>query len=307
MVSPQAPGEIAVMAPAETPMPEFEVDAGWIVGDVVYESAAGGAVGTPVAITEPAANREIIFSGWANLISADPIAASQGLAAQVEALGGFVASRRETPAVGERSASASLTLRIPAARLDAVVSSLSTFGEVEGLTVEQVDVTAQGADLDARISAIQISVNRLTELLATAADTADLLQVEQELSRRQAELDGLRASRSALSDQVALSTLEVFIWSRDSGIVITPSGFLGAIRSGWSALAQFGSALLVGFGAAIPWLITAGILWAALVPLVRAIRRRRAKRPERRGRRHRAREQRSEYDDVLSFADDDER
>ena len=53
-------------------------------------------------------------------------------------------------------------------------------------------------DLDARIKALQTSVDRMTQLLAQATRIEDLLAIETQLSQRQAELDSLKAQRTWL-------------------------------------------------------------------------------------------------------------
>lgn len=99
---------------------------------------------------------------------------------------------------------------------------MGDLGEVLSLNVVAEDVTAQGADLDARIGALEVSITRLRQLLATAETTKDLIDIEAELTARQAELDSLVAQRAALSDQVAQSTLVVSVSPRSEAVAWTP-------------------------------------------------------------------------------------
>jgi hypothetical protein len=55
-----------------------------------------------------------------------------------------------------------------------------------------------------------------------------------ELTTRQAELDSLVAQRAALSDLVALSTLNVTVDPRSEAAVWTPPGFVSGLESGWN-------------------------------------------------------------------------
>jgi len=290
VVAPQAPGEVWVggdmvvtesnaerpvaVMPLPMPMPEME-EAG--MADVGF---AAGYAPAPTEVTD----REIIMTGWAEIQADSPAGAATEISNYVESLGGHVASRREWQSSPGSPGGAELSLRIPAAQLNTVLTGLSGFGEVQSVSVESVDVTAQGADLDARISALQTSVTRLTELLATAAETADLLEVERELSMRQADLDALRASRATLSDQVAMSTLQVSIRATPTAEREAEPypGFLGGIVRGWRAFVSFARGLAVVVGTVLPWLIAAGIVAALLTPLIRWLRSRAAKRTAKR-------------------------
>ena len=260
MAVPAAPGADAGFA--------YEVGA---VADMVA-GAGGVSMETPAA-----ADREIIVTGNAELAADDPVATSSQIASYVESIGGTIASRNEWRPTPTSPGGASLSLRIPAGRLNSVIDALSQFGEVRSTWLNQWDVTEQAVDLDARINALQTSVTRLTQLMADAADTSDLLNVERELSRRQADLDSLRASRNDLSNRVAMSTL-------DLNIVPTPiaiqdadphPGFLGGLQQGWRALVGFARGFAVVLGAILPWLIALGVLAAIIVPLIKWWRKRR--------------------------------
>jgi len=255
------------------------------VGDLLAsaESGAGmdsGFVGSPgevslEVVTNPA-DREIIVVGSAQLEADDPVATSGQIAAYVESIGGNISSRREWRATNWGAGGASLSLRIPAGSLNSVIDRLSQFGAVTSINVDQWDVTEQAVDLDARIAALQTSVTRLTELLATAGDTGDLLQVERELSRRQADLDSLRAQRADLTGRVQMSSLEVnIVPTPDAERLAEPyQGFFGGLQRGWRALVSFARGFAIVFGAVLPWLAALGVLTALIIPLVRWLRRR---------------------------------
>ncbi|EUA93938.1 hypothetical protein I551_8810 [Mycobacterium ulcerans str. Harvey] len=57
----------------------------------------------------------------------------------------------------------------PADKLDGVLADAKNLGEVESMSIGHTDVTSQRVDLDARIEALQTSVNRLRELMAGPA------------------------------------------------------------------------------------------------------------------------------------------
>lgn len=240
-------------------------------------TAEGEKVPTQEIVTaEP--DREVIRNADLSLRVDDVRVTVDRIGSITEQAGGRIASE-SIDSLGE-SIYASVTSRVPAERLDAVIAAVSDLGEVTSLSVVAEDVTAQGADLDARIEALEVSVTRLQQLLATAETTKDLIDVEGELTARQAELDSLVAQRAALSDLVALSTLTVSVSSRSEAAVWTPPGFLAGLESGWNALRTAAAALVTLAGFLLPFIVVVAILAIPVVGIVVFMRRRRRTREE---------------------------
>ncbi|MFD1716414.1 DUF4349 domain-containing protein [Georgenia deserti] len=230
------------------------------------ESAAAG---------DDGANREVITTAHASLVVADPSAAADEVVTRAEDAGGYVEQRHESTDEEGEFLSAAVTARIPADALAGVLDALEEVGEVRSLDQQEEDVTQAARDLDARITALETSVDRLLEIMADAEDTSTLLEAESTLSERQADLEALRSEREHLSDQVAMSTLRVDLEARDQASV-DPGGFLGGIQSGWNALLFFLDGLLLTAGALLPWLVVLGIPALAVFWLLRRRRRKRA-------------------------------
>lgn len=247
---------------------------------VGQDSAEGGAFDS--SGQEGFTDRDIITTGNVSLTADDPIAGAASAAELVTKAGGRVDSRSESPANDYESASASLSLRIPANKLDSVVEQLKELGNVNYISLNAADVTQQVNDIDARIAALETSVNRLTELMAKAETTADLITIEDSLSSRQAELDGLIAQRDYMSDQVSYSTVELALYSEGTIAPGDPDNFWSGFLAGWHALIAGLGGFLVGLGFMLPGLIflaiLAGIALAIILPAVR--RKRRAKQAE---------------------------
>lgn len=186
---------------------------------------------------------------------------------------GRIASKSVT-ATGD-SLYAFVTARVPADRLDSVIAALGSLGEITSLSVVAEDVTAQGADLDARIQALQASITRLRELLAAAQSTKDLIEVEAELTTRQAELDSLVAQRSALSDLVALSTLNVSVSPSSEAAEWSPPGFASGLQSGWNALRTLTAGLITLVGFLLPFVAVVLLAAIPVIALILVLRRRR--------------------------------
>ncbi|MDO8121186.1 DUF4349 domain-containing protein [Isoptericola sp. b490] len=226
----------------------------------------------------PAGDRQMIVTGFVTVVVDDPIEKASRVVTAVERRGGYVSARDQQSAGEGRKPYAQITVRVPATRLSEVLDDLSTLGTVEESRLESVEVTAQARDLDARIAATKISIARLQGLLERSATLSDIVEAEQVLTDRQTQLEQLQSQRSALADQVAMSTLTVNLYTDAAVPDEPPSGFLSGLAAGWKALVAFGTGALSVTGVLLPWLAVLGVLILALWPAVRRARRRRAAR-----------------------------
>ena len=223
-------------------------------------------------LTAPGKDREVITTGSANVRVEDTAKAANRFTAWVEGRGGRVDARSESRD-NEGHTSARLTARIPSKHVTAAIAELRKQVEVMSVDLQRDDVTAQGADLDGRIKALKISIERLENILERAGSSSEVIEAETALSQRQQELESLQLQRRSLTDQVALSTLSVsFEQERKPGSV-APGGFRGGLIAGWNALVDTVEAVVTAAGAAIPWL-GIGLVVGAGWWLVRRLRHR---------------------------------
>ncbi len=198
------------------------------------------------------------------MVVAEPAQVADRLVSAVIAAGGRVDSRSERS--GSASPTVDLVLRIPADKLDGVLADTKKLGAVDSMSIGHTDVTSQRVDLDARIEALQTSVNRLLDLMGRAGNVADLLAAESSLTQRQADLDSLRTQRAALGDQVAYATINVHIAAEPR---VTRGGFLGALERGWHSLLSVVRGAVVAAGFLIPWAPVLAVLALVTVLVVR--------------------------------------
>jgi hypothetical protein len=252
-------------------------------GDVASAPAAGMKDGVPAPPPEfgpqepQDAQRDVVKTASMTITVANTSEAADKAAVMVENANGRVDNRSEDAGSNKGLARTSLVLRVPVAKLDGVVRELKTLGKVQTAETTSEDVTAQRVDLDARIKALQTSVDRLLAIMRDAKDPDALIKAEDALSERQAELDSLRAQRDQLGDRIDYSTVNVTFVAEQIG---GPSpkqyqGFTGQIERGWDALVSVVGNLVLLFGLLLPWLgvmaIAAGIVYG-VVRLARARR-----------------------------------
>lgn len=194
------------------------------------------------------ADRSVVTTGSVELTVDDPTAAASDFGAWVERAGGRVDQR------SDQVDSARVTVRVPADTVTAAIDELRSLGEVDATSISHVDVTSQVVDLDARITALQASIDRLLAILGSATTTGEVVEAEATLTQRQAELDGLVAQRAALGDQVDLSTIDVSFTATESAASVEPDGFLGGLRTGWNSVVETVNGVVTAAGVAAPWL-----------------------------------------------------
>ncbi len=135
--------------------------------------------------------------------------AKQKLLQIVEQVGGYVAqaSTAETP---NQPRSASLTVRVPADKLSAVLQQIRGLGRVRQDQLSTEEVTEQVVDLEARLKNARATEQRLIDVLNNrTGKVGDILQVEQEISRTRENIERMEAQRQNLMRRVEMATVNV--------------------------------------------------------------------------------------------------
>lgn len=239
------------------------------------EKPADGSLITGTTNDVNTTNRDVITTGSLSITAIDPVAASASAVTITEQAGGRVDSRSENPATDIQPASANLSLRIPSDDLDRTLNEIKKLGRLNFVSLTAQDVTQQSQDLDARITALTTSVDRLLALMASATTTTDLISIESALSSRQVELESLQSQRDYLADQIDYSTVQLELFAEGTVAAGGPDNFWSGIVTGWTALVSAFGGLLVGLGVALPWLVVLAILGVIVLVIVRVFARRR--------------------------------
>jgi hypothetical protein len=218
-------------------------------------------------------DRQVITTGWVTVKVESPMDAAREAVRITEQSGGRVDGRSEYAPQGDNDGgSATLTLRVPADDLTNILDQLKALGEVQEVSLNSSDVTMETQDLDARISALSASIDRLLGLLATATDTDTLITLETAISDRQANLESMEAQRRYLADQVSMSTISLNLVTETVVPEPEPVTFVDGLIAGWNGFVAFFSGLLVVVGVLIPWLILGAIITVVTVVIVRRTR-----------------------------------
>ena len=157
-----------------------------------------------------------------------------------------------------------LTLSVPADKLDTALDQLSRIGTVLQRNLSTQDVTAQYIDTQSRLKTMRASVDRVRALMVQAKDLGQVVALESELSRRQADLESLESQLAALNNSVERSTLQVSL-STPANEPVTQAGFVAGLRAGWDAFTGSARGLFTAIGAILPFAVFFALLAAPLV------------------------------------------
>ena len=245
-------------------------------------AAPEGADGSAAQDAEPGesqADRHVIATGDMRVITDSPAEAADDIAQHGESRGGYVETREEWSDQGGEAV-VDMTVRVPADEFEQLMTDVAGVGEVAQRSQSAEDVTGTVQDLDARISALEVSTERLEGIMSEADSASDLLEAEQALSERQGELESLVAQRDDLEDRVSMSTLQVELRESDSGG--DRGGFAEWLSALGTTLVASAGGLVLVLAALLPWVIVIGVPgWFIARRLIRRNRKRKLGRNER--------------------------
>src|SRR6478609_8767835 len=143
-------------------------------------------------LTESAARARVIATDAGGQVT------SENVVTAVDPTGGPTGPGGVDPQLGSGTSvpdvgvdEARMVLSVPAKALDDVLTQLSKIGSVSYRSSQSQDVTDSYIDTKARIQPMRDGIDRVRALLAKTTDLQQVITLESELSRRQADLDSL--------------------------------------------------------------------------------------------------------------------
>ncbi|MFD0440965.1 DUF4349 domain-containing protein [Streptomyces chartreusis] len=155
-----------------------------------------------------------------------------------------------------------VVLRVPVDKYAEVLADLEGAGKLIERSAKAQDVTDQVVDVESRIKSQQASVARIRELMDQATKLSDVVTLEGELSRRQADLESLLAQQASLKDRTSLATISLTLSETPvkKAAKDDDPGFLDALAGGWNAFVTMLRWIAVAFGALLPFAAVAVLI-----------------------------------------------
>ncbi|MGI8333302.1 DUF4349 domain-containing protein [Actinomadura scrupuli] len=223
-------------------------------------TSAGGAT-TASQINVPAsAARSVIYTANLRVRAKNVDNAATTAKQLVTAAGGYV----ESETGSSRPVTSNLTFKVPSDKYSTVLGQLTgQLGTKLSLQQQAEDVTEQVADVDSRVKSAQATLQTFRKLLNRANTVGEVLNVEQEISRREADLESLQARQKSLALQTRYGTVTLQLEAPG----VQPAkrhddegGFVGGLKSGWDAFVAVVSGAATVLGWLLPFLVVAAVV-----------------------------------------------
>jgi Domain of unknown function (DUF4349) len=232
-------------------------------------STSGDAsTGVKQSVATTPLNREVISTGQISVSTRSISKARAEVLRLVTSYDGSVADEQTDSDQRGRINSSTLTLRVPTSDFGEAMDALARIGKVERQTRKSEDVTTQVLDNDARVRAAERAIRQIELLLSRADALRDIIAIESDLARRQADLDSLKSQQAWLEDQTSLSTINVQLSRPGEAPEDEARGFLAGLGDGWDAMTNATVVLLTVLGAVLPFAVLLAIfgtpLWMVL-------------------------------------------
>ena len=240
--------------------------------------AAGNGIYGDSANTDSAVgvedSRKLIRTVSIKAETADLDAILADLDIQLATLGGYVQTKSVQNSKGSNSRYATLTLRIPADKLDSFVSQVEQATNILYADENTEDVTLKYTATESRIRALEAEEARLLELVAKAGSLSDLLLLEERLADVRAELEQVKSQLKLYDSLIDYGTLHLNITEVKEYTIVEEeeatawerigTGFVKSLKGVWTILREMFIFAIV----ALPYLaIPIGV--AVLVILLR--------------------------------------
>ena len=187
-----------------------------------------------------ATTRLLVYHADVRLKTAAMPRAMARLDSLVRRSGGYFSAATETHADGEWRQET--TIRVPPTRFQGLLSGLSGLGTIEEKKLSTDDVTAEHADVAARLQTKRAVERQYTGLLSKAQKIKDILDIEEKLGEVREEIEATESRLKTLNSEVAYSTITLTLYQPlpqsvpDAPVVSLGSRTVEAFYGGWRLL-----------------------------------------------------------------------
>ncbi len=158
-----------------------------------------------VALEQGAILPYLVRHGWLELSTDEPAETAARATVVSSRFGGMVQHAK----VGDDRAE--LVLRVPEPRLDEALDSLSMLGKVESRRLSADDVTGEVIDLEARVASLVGVRDRLRGMLEGSSSMTEIMSIERELARVQAQIDAIEGRLRYLRGSATMAELSLSV------------------------------------------------------------------------------------------------
>ena len=226
--------------PMEAPVAE-EIYVERQASDSSYNSSAG--VASSVPATNTTIERLVIKNASLSLAVDDPEASMDRITALADELGGYVVSAymyQITLESGAEVPQASISIRVPAERLDEVLETIKaeTTQPLISENINSQDVTGDYVDLSSRLTNLEATEEQLQQIMDEAVKTEDVLAVYSQLTYIREQIEVIKGQMKYYEEASRLSMVSVELLANEAVQPLTIGGWqpAGVAKSAIQAL-----------------------------------------------------------------------
>ena len=165
--------------------------------------------------TQASAERMVIKNADLAIITEDPAQSMADIGKMAETMGGFVVESnlyQQTLSSGMQVPYASITVRVPAEKLDEALSQIKAGAiEVESANISGQDVTSQYTDLQSQLRNLEAAETQLQAIMEEATDTEDVLNIFNQLVAVRGQIEVIKGQMQYYEQAASLSKISVSI------------------------------------------------------------------------------------------------
>jgi Domain of unknown function (DUF4349) len=220
--------------------------------------------------TAPPANggRHVERSTRLELTTTDVQKTADGIVRATQAAGGYV--QLSQVRTGDQNGGATFVLRVPTAKLDDALASLSKLGHVRAMEQSANDITGAYDGAQARLADARAERRGLLRALSKATTAQEIASLKARIADNRRELNRLQSEFNAVRRRASYATVQVEVTGRARKQPVTPGGSWDpgdAAHDALRVLEVAAGVALIGFAVLVPLAVlgTAGGLAAGAV------------------------------------------
>ncbi len=234
-------------------------------------SAAAGKTAGLAAVPLPG-GQSVIFTASLSLRTRNVQATVARATQLADSAGGYVSGEHaRTVRAGQHALPVvNIQFKVPAGAYQPTLTALGGLGSKRSETQQAQDVTGTVADVNSRVASAEAAIAQLRKLLTRAGSVGGLLSVQEQINQEEASLEALQSRQRALARETTYATISLTVTRTAPATAQhhrhqAAAGFLRGLTAGWRALGTAVTWLLTVAGAALPFLIPAGLVTLAAI------------------------------------------
>lgn len=203
--------------------------------------------------------------------------------AQVKSCGGYIENANMSGTGKNRDLRAvNYTIRIPADKIDGLISQIGNSCTVLSSNENSTDVTLEYVDTQAKIESLRVEYDQLIKLLKEADDLDTIIVLQNRITDVRYEIESYESRIRVLENQVTYATLNLTIREVLEETVVEPAHIptfgeqiAEQFKETWENTKEFGKNLILVIIACLPGIIFLGINAIIVVIIIKSIKKKR--------------------------------